>query len=541
VAIKGSLKEASLADVCQLLALGQKTGCLSVTDRSKFGQIFFERGRITHATIVNRRDRLGDLLVRDGVLDHARLREVVDQQTREPDRRLGEILVERGWLTREQLENYIRVQVEEAVYSLFTWSRGSFFFEVDQRPPANEVQLSLNPESLLLEGARRVDEWSLIEKKIPTLDLLFEVERERLRAAEVELTEEQEQIIPLLDGTRTVHDIIDQTGLGEFDVGKALYGLIQAGFAHRVGRRAPEDTNRARHAEVVEHRNLGIAFYRTGMLEDAGREFKRVLELQPGDMSARFHLALVAVRERRDRDALRLFKGLLEEAGPSYAAFTNLAFVLNRLGRRKDALLVLREAETLRAGGAAITLLRGAIQLESGDLEAAEAAFKEYRERLADGFAPCAAYYHHVALAAAIAGRLDVAEARVQEGIDAHPTSAPLLVLAGAIAERKGDLVTAEGHYRQAAEEDPSLPQAHKNLGDLAYRRGLLDEAIEHYTRAIQIAPALGDDVYAKLGNLHYKRMEAEKALEYWHKALELNPENRVVRNNIDVATHAGG
>ncbi|MGH7463042.1 MAG: DUF4388 domain-containing protein, partial [Longimicrobiales bacterium] len=45
MAIKGSLKEASLADVCQLLALGQKTGCLSVADRTRFGQIFFDKGR----------------------------------------------------------------------------------------------------------------------------------------------------------------------------------------------------------------------------------------------------------------------------------------------------------------------------------------------------------------------------------------------------------------------------------------------------------------------------------------------------------------
>ena len=43
MAIKGSLKEASLADVCQLLALGQKTGCLSITDKSRFGQIYFDR------------------------------------------------------------------------------------------------------------------------------------------------------------------------------------------------------------------------------------------------------------------------------------------------------------------------------------------------------------------------------------------------------------------------------------------------------------------------------------------------------------------
>src|SRR5688572_11763246 len=80
MAIKGSLKEAGLADVCQLLALGQKTGSLSVADGSRFGQIFFDRGRITYARIVNRRDRIGDILVRDGILTQTQLEKVLERE-----------------------------------------------------------------------------------------------------------------------------------------------------------------------------------------------------------------------------------------------------------------------------------------------------------------------------------------------------------------------------------------------------------------------------------------------------------------------------
>src|SRR5512140_136963 len=112
--------------------MGQKTGCLSITDRSRFGQIYFERGRITFARIVNRRDRLGDLLIRDGRLTEVQLRQVLDDQAREPDRRLGELLVAGSYITQEQLTAIIRLQIEEAIYHLFTWSRGSFYFEVDE-------------------------------------------------------------------------------------------------------------------------------------------------------------------------------------------------------------------------------------------------------------------------------------------------------------------------------------------------------------------------------------------------------------------------
>jgi hypothetical protein len=71
MAIRGSLREASLPDVLQLLAMGKKTGCLSVTNRQQFGTIHFERGRISHAAIVNRRDRLGDILVKHGLVSPA--------------------------------------------------------------------------------------------------------------------------------------------------------------------------------------------------------------------------------------------------------------------------------------------------------------------------------------------------------------------------------------------------------------------------------------------------------------------------------------
>jgi len=480
------------------------------------------------------------MLLRDGVITHEQLQAVLNEQARRRDRRLGELLVERGMLAQDVLGRYIRVQIEEAVYALFTWSSGSFYFEVDQRPEANEYLTSLNAESLLLEAARRVDEWSLIEKKIPSMDLLFDLELDRLQAADLELTPEQERIVPLLDGFHTVQDLVEETGLGEFEVGKALFGLIQAGFAHRTGRRAAEEAPRARESEIRERKNLGVAFYRSGLLAEAAQECRRTLELRPSDVGARFHLGLIAVRRGDAREAVRQLKALVEALGPRYAAFVDLAIALQRLGRRDDALLVLGEAETLRPRSAHVSLLRALLLLESGEIRRAEEALDEYRARVGKGETPSAAYYHARALAAAVTGRREEARALVAEGLDAHPRSAPLLVLAAAVAERNGMTDPAERQLRAAAEEDPELPQVHKGLGDLAYRRGAHDEALEHYQRALGLDAALGDDVYAKIGNIHFKRGAREDALAAWQKALELNPGNQIVRGNLEIATYAG-
>src|SRR3954462_5728705 len=113
MAIKGSLKEASLPDVLQLLAVGKKTGCLAVTHRSNFGYIFFEKGRICYASIDNRRDRLGDMLVKNSVISQEQLDEAIAAHVKKRDKRIGELLFELGSLSREELHQYVRRQIEE--------------------------------------------------------------------------------------------------------------------------------------------------------------------------------------------------------------------------------------------------------------------------------------------------------------------------------------------------------------------------------------------------------------------------------------------
>src|SRR5207245_6880682 len=263
MAIKGSLKEASLPDVLQLLALGQKTGCLSRADRSNFGYIYFEKGRICYASIVNRRDRLGDILVKHNRITQEQLTAAVHRQTKEHGKKLGEILVAMAVISQADLERYMRVQIEESVYYLFTWTQGTFNFEADVRPERQDFLVSINPESLLLEGARRVAEWGLIAKKIPSFDLIFALDKDRLAISEAKLTDTQQRLLPLLDGSRDVNQVIEDFGLGELEVGKALYGLITDGFVHRTGSNASAADAQTTDASVEAHRNRRAACYKT--------------------------------------------------------------------------------------------------------------------------------------------------------------------------------------------------------------------------------------------------------------------------------------
>ncbi len=261
--IQGNIEEAGLPDVLQLLSLGRKSGCLTLVDGETQGQIYLDVGRISYATVASRLDRLGDMLVKSGRITQQQLSTAVDEQRRSGKRQLGRILVDSGQIDRAELERYIRLQVENAVYYLFTWKQGTFSFASDRLPPHQPLLVSLDAESLLLEGARRVDEWSLIEKKIPSFDLVYRNTRDKLGSSADGLTEEQKTILPLLDGSRDVAAIIDFTAMSEFEVGKAIYGLLTAGFVQLVERRA--------HIRHLEYRDLLAYVVREAEFSDAQR------------------------------------------------------------------------------------------------------------------------------------------------------------------------------------------------------------------------------------------------------------------------------
>src|ERR1041385_3746103 len=388
MAIKGSLKEASLPDVLQLLALGQKTGCLSIADRSNFGYIYFDKGRICYASIVNRRDRLGDILVKHEKISQEQLDAAIHRQAKERDKKLGEILVQQTVISQQELERYMRMQIEESVYYLFTWTQGTFNFEADVRPEQQDFLVSINPESLLLEGARRVDEWGLIEKKIPSFDLIFLVDRDRLAISEAKLTEVQERMLPLLDGSRDVNQVIEDSGMGEFEVGKALYGLVTAGFLHRAGRTVSAEDAKMTDARVEEHRNLGIAFYKTGMLDEAAREFRRVAELRGSDASAHFFTGLVARKQARWREGMEALRLAAEKGGSRPAVLHNLGLPSEHLGRLDDAEAEYAEAATRARTDPRIYVGWGIVALKQGDHASAAGRLGRAKELFANGAPP---------------------------------------------------------------------------------------------------------------------------------------------------------
>jgi tetratricopeptide (TPR) repeat protein len=534
MAIEGALQDVSLADICQLLGMGMKTGCLSMTDRSNFGYIYFKKGRIIYASVLNRKDRLGELLVRNHAITRKDLSVAVEAQGSAKGKRLGEILVATGAISEDELRKYIQMQIEEAVYHLFTWQQGSFHFDTDQMPDEEGIYLvSIPAEALLMEGARRVDEWSQIEKKIPSLDVVFQLDKSPGESEEdVELTKDQKKILPYIDGVRTVTEIMNEAGLVEFDTGKALYGLIQAGFVSRAGERSTQEETGGDEA-LQQHLNVGTAFYRSGMYEDAEREFEQALEIDPKQARANFMMGLIAFRRGKLEDSLQHF-GSMPPGSGDYSVHRNTALALELMGRYEEALRELDAALIARPDDHDVHLARAVVHLKGRDVPAAMEALRAYRTS-PKVKKPAARYYAYTVLASAVAGDLDYAVAVGREGMTHYPESGPILVNTAAVLERRGEVEAASALYKRAIALAPPPPQAHKNLGDQAYAHGDVVGAQTQYEKAVKLSPRLGDDVYLRLGTLAYKGNDRDMAILLWQRALDLNPHNETVKANLEM------
>jgi tetratricopeptide (TPR) repeat protein len=529
-AIEGSLADVSLADICQLISLGRKSGCLTVTDRSNFGYIYFEEGRVVYAFVLNWPDRLGELLVKNGVIEPHELAKAMEEQGRDSQKRLGEILVETEAVSASTLEEWVAIQVQEACYHLLTWNQGTFHFRPDESPDRSQVLLvALSIDGILMESARRVDEWSIIEKEVHSLELVYQVTR---HSPDVELDAKQKKILPLLDGKRTVREVVEESGLVEFETGKAIFELVRAGIAKSVGEKTLDSEAEAGDL-LQEQLRLGQAFYRAGMLEDAAKEFGKAVERDSMEPTARVRLALISLRIGDPGGALEH----LEQLPPARAArpdvLRNRALALELLGRHEQALEVLKEAEEASGGDREVILARGISEIKVGDMEKARSTLFRYRDKVGRK-PPPPIYYAFAVLASAAAGYVEEAISLGREGLKAYPTETAILVNTGAILDHTGNPEAAEQYFIRAINSGSDAPpQAHKNLGDQALRRGDTRSAQFHYEQAVKLDPALGDDVFFKLGQIAIEAGDSPLALLFLNRAIELNPDNEEARSRL--------
>ena len=306
MAIEGPLRELGIHDVFQLLDLSRKTGRLRVTSllRDNEGAVYFDSGRVVAALIRSNPHPLGTLLMRAGKVAEGDLARARAMQAGDPQpRRLGEILVSIGALTTKELERQVRLQVEAVVFELMSWREGHFSFSEGQlgEIPADALT-SISTESLLMEGARRIDEWARIAHKIPHLDMIPALAAiDETHPSLLDLLPHEWEVLAMIDGRADLRTIATALGTSDFDVARIAYGLLSTGVIDL--RERPRVTNAG--ADMPAENTLDAArkALRERRLPDALRLATRAAADAPDSLETRLVLARVLLEERRDAEA----------------------------------------------------------------------------------------------------------------------------------------------------------------------------------------------------------------------------------------------
>jgi hypothetical protein len=211
--------------LCDVLALLGQTGWrgeLVVLDGDDARSVFFDQGNVVGAVTNVEAERLGSVLYRYGVIDaeaRDRVLEVVKL-----GKRFGEAAIELGVLKQDQIYSSISKQVDEIVFATMTVSDGTFFF-LDNFDEARLVSRhTVSANALLMDGVTRMDEMRYFRQKIPSAEHV-PVKNDGRNAPD----DEFKAAYAAIDGRSSVGEIGRVSALGEFEVTKQVYGLVQSG------------------------------------------------------------------------------------------------------------------------------------------------------------------------------------------------------------------------------------------------------------------------------------------------------------------------
>jgi hypothetical protein len=343
MAIEGPLRELGIHDVFQLLDLSRKTGALRVNSelRHNEGTIYFDSGVIVSAEIRSNPHPLGALLLRTGKITEADLERARDMQQRQGDkRRLGEILVALGVITQREVERQIRFQIEEVVFEVMSWNEGYFSFnEEPETKVPTEVTVRIPVEALLMEGARRIDEWSRIENRIPHVGVVPSLAPPpEGGGGELDLLPPEWEVLALIDGQRSVRVLATELGRSDFEVAKTLFGLEAAGVIVLVD---PGTAKRGRPTAAGDLAEIVAKAERALVAKDfdgARAAAEQAGNMQPHDPTVHVLLGRIHLAQGRGPAAAEELRRALRLDPQLAAAHRYLGFALVSIGRFGEAL-----------------------------------------------------------------------------------------------------------------------------------------------------------------------------------------------------------
>jgi two-component system, OmpR family, response regulator len=215
----------NLPDLITAFYLLQQTGELTLQKGKVKKTFYFDAGRPCFAISNLVADRFGPFLVRAGKISQAQL-ELCQAAAGQTGRRTGDVLVEMGLLKETEKLYYVAQQVKAIIYSVFGWEEGEYRMHFTDRAAKEALKLDLHPASLITRGVKKLYKPERLFRLLSPEDRLIPSPQPAYGLHEVELERWEAEILPRIDGTRTVAEIIHLAQRPEHVVYGFLYGMV---------------------------------------------------------------------------------------------------------------------------------------------------------------------------------------------------------------------------------------------------------------------------------------------------------------------------
>ena len=237
--LRGEIAAFRLPDVLTLLSNARKSGTLVLQHGERQASFFFEEGALVFASSTQEQFRLGSILLRKKKITPEQRDRIDDLMLRDGGR-FGTLAVQEHVLTDEQLRDFLKIQVSEIVFDAFVWNGGTFSFLREAALPAYAVTISIDLPNLIMEGARRIEEWEQCVALLPDKSVVFRVVATP-RDEKITLTAEEWKLLFLINGQRTLEELCESSD-EPLPVYRVVYGLYANKLIEEVrGARATEE------------------------------------------------------------------------------------------------------------------------------------------------------------------------------------------------------------------------------------------------------------------------------------------------------------
>jgi Flp pilus assembly protein TadD len=515
IPLTGNIKNVSLTKILVSLNRNRKTGTLITKTPVFTKKVYLMKGDAIFASSTYEDDRLGEMLIKAGKITLEQYDESVEL-LKKTGKRQGAILVERGYLSPKDLFWGVKYQVREIIYSIFQFEDAEYELEEGEIPQQEVITLKMSMGNLIYEGVKRIDNWTRIKKEMPHADTVLKISSDPVSLfQDIELSQQDRKMLSIIDGTKTIKQLISSSWIGSFEATKILYVLWSMGVVKERGEEAERVIEAVEEAEEM----LSLEEILQPVPEDEGSFIQKVEELY------------MRLDSMSDRELLEVDEGADEETLKKHYYRLTREFHPDRYFSSADPTMKDKLNAIFDAITDAYETLKDAAKKKKAPTKKAEAPTKKAEAPTKKAEAP-------TKKAEAPTKKKEVPAPVKEKPKEEVTTSqdAEKHFKQGVGAFKKKDFKTAIKSLKLATQLEPKQAKYWSYLSlFLAKFPDKLKDAEDALREAITLEP-YNPEFYANLGMIYIKGGSKKKARNQFEKALKFDPENEKAKKGLKQA-----